>query len=204
MRFSGPVLALVMLAASTAGCGWSPPAAPPTSTVDCGPGPSPDAVAFELQLLPPGSWRATPRRGGSPDCQLYWVVVSAGDASDSPQQVLFFDGVNPIGSPTPDPRPYITVTPSGRSHRECAVPVAPGPGPCLLSPPVSGRPGSTIEGRQAHGAGPDTWPLKCCAVVGNRLSRSQISGSRAYAEGTSAGSALTPRSAESGCLDTNS
>jgi len=112
MRFSGPVLALVTLAASTAGCGWSPPAAPPTSTVDCGPGPSPDAVAFELQLLPPGSWRDT-ARGSSPDCQLYWVVVSAGDASDSPQQVLFFDGVNPIGSPTPDPRPYITVTPQG-------------------------------------------------------------------------------------------
>lgn len=41
------------------------------------------------------------------------VVVTAGDASDSPQQVLFFDRKAPIGMPTPDPRPYITVTLTG-------------------------------------------------------------------------------------------
>jgi hypothetical protein len=31
----------------------------------------------------------------------------------SPQQVLFFNRNTPLGTPTPDPRPYITVTPSG-------------------------------------------------------------------------------------------
>ena len=44
------------------------------------------------------------------DCSLHWVVVSSGDASDSPGQVLFFDRKSPIGTPTPDPRPYITIT----------------------------------------------------------------------------------------------
>ncbi|MBW8712204.1 MAG: LppP/LprE family lipoprotein, partial [Mycobacterium sp.] len=32
--------------------------------------------------------------------------------SDSPAQVLFFDRKSPIGTPTPDPRPYITITPT--------------------------------------------------------------------------------------------
>lgn len=112
MRVSRPVLALVTLAATVAGCGWSPPAAPPTSTVDCGPGPGAEAVTAEFALLPPGAWRDT-ARGSTPDCRLFWVVVTSGDAPDSPQQVLFFDGVEPVGSPTPDPRPYITVTAQG-------------------------------------------------------------------------------------------
>ena len=40
-------------------------------------------------------------------------MVTSGDASDSPQQVLFFDGHSLLGTPTPDPRPYITVTTIG-------------------------------------------------------------------------------------------
>ncbi len=113
MRVLRPVVALVTLAAITAGCGWSPPAPPPTSTVDCGPGPTPDTITAEFALLPPGSWRDT-ARGNTPDCQLHWVVVTSGDQADSPQQVLFFDGAAaPVGSPTPDPRPYITVTAQG-------------------------------------------------------------------------------------------
>ena len=51
--------------------------------------------------------------GHTADCSLHWVVVTSGDASDSPQQVLFFDRKSPIGTPTPDPRPYITITAMG-------------------------------------------------------------------------------------------
>jgi len=29
--------------------------------------------------------------------------------------VLFFDRKSPIGTPTPDPRPYITITPTGNN-----------------------------------------------------------------------------------------
>ena len=41
------------------------------------------------------------------------MVVTSGDASDSPQQVLFFNRNTPLGTPTPDLRPYITVTTTG-------------------------------------------------------------------------------------------
>jgi len=104
---------LIITVATAAGCGWSPPTAAPTSTaVDCGPGPDAASVESELQLLPPEPWRET-SRGRSADCSMQWVVVTGGDQPDSPQQVLFFDGVEPVGSPTMDPRPYITVTSQG-------------------------------------------------------------------------------------------
>lgn len=112
MRILRSLVALVALAALAAGCGWSPSAPAPTSTADCGPGPTADAVTSEFALLPPGAWRDT-ARGNTPDCRLYWVVVTSGEALDSPQQVLFFDTDGPIGSPTPEPRPYITVIPQG-------------------------------------------------------------------------------------------
>ena len=95
-----------------AGCGWSPPAAPPTSTADCGPGPTADAVTAEYALLPPGPWQED-SRGHTADCRLHWVVVEAGTEPDSPQQVLFFAGQQPVGSPTPEPRPYLSVTAQG-------------------------------------------------------------------------------------------
>jgi len=95
-----------------AGCGFNPPSPPPTSSVDCGPGPTSDAVTSEFALLPPGSWRDV-SRGSTADCNLQWVVVADGDAPDSPQQVLFFAGAEPVGSPTMEPRTYITVTAQG-------------------------------------------------------------------------------------------
>ena len=110
MRVS-PALA-VMSAAVTAACGWNPPAPAPTSTQACGPGPSAQAVSTEISMLPPASW-AEASRGHAADCRLNWVVVSSGAASDSPQQVLFFDGDQGVGSPTPDPRPYISVVAQG-------------------------------------------------------------------------------------------
>ncbi|MGE0220835.1 LppP/LprE family lipoprotein [Mycolicibacterium sp.] len=112
MRLLRLAAASAALAALMTGCGWSPPPAPPTSTVDCGPGPTQDAVTAEFALLPEAPWREV-SRGNTPDCALQWVIVTSGDASDSPQQVLFFDRGEPVGSPTPDPRPYITVTAQG-------------------------------------------------------------------------------------------
>jgi len=97
------------------GCGWSPPGPEPTSTQACGPSdaPSPDTVEQAIATLPSGPrWQET-ARGHTPDCRLNWVVVKAGDASDSPMQVLFFDRNNALGPATPQPRPYINVISSG-------------------------------------------------------------------------------------------
>jgi hypothetical protein len=51
--------------------------------------------------------------GHTADCSLHWVVVASGYASDSPAQVLFFNRKTPIGTPTPEPRPYLTIAPTG-------------------------------------------------------------------------------------------
>jgi hypothetical protein len=114
MRPFGAFAVLLTAGLISSGCGWSPPSAAPTTSVSCtaAEGPSADSVAYEINQLPAGQWREA-TRGHTADCRLHWVVVTAGDASDSPQQVLFFDHNSPIGTPTPDPRPYITVTPSG-------------------------------------------------------------------------------------------
>jgi LppP/LprE lipoprotein len=113
MRRFAVLTSSALLTVTAAGCGWSPPSPPPTSTAaDCGPQPSAAAVESELSLLPPGPWRQT-ARGAAADCDLQWVIVTAGDRPDSLQQALFFDGVEPVGSPTMNPRPYITVTPQG-------------------------------------------------------------------------------------------
>jgi hypothetical protein len=118
MRPSRLIAVLLTLGLIAVGCGWSPPAAPPTNTAGCtsGAGPAPDTVAYEVNQLPElpagQKWRET-ASGHSADCGLHWVQVASGDASDSPQQVMFFDHNASIGSPTPDPRPYIAVTPTG-------------------------------------------------------------------------------------------
>jgi hypothetical protein len=115
MRLVRILATVSTMALTAAGCGWSPPPAPPTSSASCtqAEGPSADSVAHEISQLPAGQqWRET-SRGHTPDCQLHWVVVGVGDASDSPRQVLFFDHNSPIGTPTPDPRPYVNVTTEG-------------------------------------------------------------------------------------------
>ena len=63
-----------------------PTVPPPTNTQACAPSdaPTPDTVAQAIASLPQGAqWRET-SRGHTPDCRLNWVVVTAGDASDSP------------------------------------------------------------------------------------------------------------------------
>jgi hypothetical protein len=75
-------------------------------------GPSADTVAAEIAKLPAAQWSEIVS-GHTADCSMHWVVVTSGDASDSPGQVLFFDRKTPIGTPTPEPRPYIAITPTG-------------------------------------------------------------------------------------------
>src|SRR6476619_5990024 len=81
-----------------------PPALRPTGRVQ--------TVAAKIAKLPAANWSETVS-GHTADCSLHWVVVSSGDASDSPGQVLFFDRKSPIGPPTSDPRPYITINAIG-------------------------------------------------------------------------------------------
>jgi hypothetical protein len=94
---------------------WAEPAQwAATSSATCtqADGPSADTVAAEIARLPAAQWHETVS-GHTADCSLHWVVVSSGDASDSPGQVLFFDRKSAIGTPTPDARPYITITAVG-------------------------------------------------------------------------------------------
>ena len=114
MRASRLIGVVLFLGLTAAGCGWSPPGGSPTTSVSCtkDDGPGADTVAAEIAKLPAAQWSEIVS-GHTADCSLHWVVVTAGDASDSPGQVLFFDRKTPIGTPTPDPRPYITITPQG-------------------------------------------------------------------------------------------
>jgi hypothetical protein len=109
--------AFAFILAATAGCGWSPPSGnqPSPSTCTADQGPSADAVNAETARAAAGKpWQET-ARGSTADCALHWVQIGppAAAASDAPGQVLFFDGSTPIGTATPEPRPYITVTTSG-------------------------------------------------------------------------------------------
>ena len=105
---------VLVLGLTAAGCGFKPPAAPPTTSAACtqADGPSADTVAAEIAKLPSAQWSEIVS-GHTADCSLHWVVVTSGDASDSPGHVLFFDRKSPIGPPTPDPRPYITINAIG-------------------------------------------------------------------------------------------
>jgi hypothetical protein len=114
MRRTRLIAVLLTLGLIAVGCGWSPPGSPPATSAACTPtdGPSADAVAAEIAKLPAAQWSEIVS-GHTADCSLHWVVVGSGDASDSPGQVLFFDRKSPIGTPTPDPRPYITINAIG-------------------------------------------------------------------------------------------
>ena len=114
MRPSRLIAVCFVLGLSAAGCGSKPASAPTTTAAACtkDDGPSEDAVNAEIATLPKADWTEV-LSDHTADCTLHWVVVTSGYASDSPTQVLFFDHKNPIGTPTPDPRPYITVAPTG-------------------------------------------------------------------------------------------
>ncbi|OBB56150.1 hypothetical protein A5757_03770 [Mycobacterium sp. 852013-51886_SCH5428379] len=116
MRLPLAVLASAGLIA--AGCGWSPPGAAPPKPDTCTPadGPAPGTVQREIGATPPasGPWTEV-ARGHALDCRLHWVQIApAVQQSDSPQQVLFFDGDRPLGPATPSPRPYVSVLTGGQ------------------------------------------------------------------------------------------
>ncbi|MGH3674672.1 MAG: LppP/LprE family lipoprotein [Mycobacterium sp.] len=116
MLHSRLITVLITFGLLAVGCGWSPPSAPPPKTQACAPSDAPSAETVQQAIagLPPGlPWRES-SRGHTPDCRLNWVVATGEKGGpDSPQQVLFFDRNNPLGSATPEPRPYITVTTLG-------------------------------------------------------------------------------------------
>lgn len=114
-----PVIMLSVATLTAAGCGWSPPSASPPKPDTCAPtdGPDPGTVQREIAGTPPATPGATwteVARGHTLDCRLYWVQIgSSTPQPDSAQQVLFFDRQTPLGTATPQPRPYTSVLPGG-------------------------------------------------------------------------------------------
>jgi LppP/LprE lipoprotein len=102
-----------------AGCGWKPPTPAPPSPDTCkgSDGPTADTVKQAIASVPiltPGSIWVEIARGHARKCRLHWVQIIPSIASEStPQQLLFFDHNTPLGTPTPNPKPYITVLPPG-------------------------------------------------------------------------------------------
>ena len=111
MRVVWGVSALAVTAVLAVGCGWSPKAPPPAGPDTCtsSDGPHPEVVSAAVRAVPSGPWTVV-GSGHTANCALYWVQVGPlKKAPDSLQQVLFFNKNTPLGSPTPNPRPYITV-----------------------------------------------------------------------------------------------
>jgi len=113
-RLTAPLLVLLMFGL-VAGCGWSPPSAPPPQPDTCSPadGPTADTVSSAIKRLSPASGWSEAGRGHTHNCRLYWVQVSAGANAAAPQHLLFFDRNTPLGTATPEPKPYTTVLNSG-------------------------------------------------------------------------------------------
>lgn len=62
----------------------------------------------------PGSTWVEIGRGHAKKCRLSWVQIIPTIAAEStPQQLIFFDHNKSLGTPTPNPKPYITVLPPG-------------------------------------------------------------------------------------------
>lgn len=113
------VSALMSMILAASGCGWNPPSAAPPQPDTCTPADGPTAAAVDAgvaTIAPPsagGAWKES-ARGHTADCALTWIQVTPSAAApDSAQQVLFFDGDTALGTPTPEPRPYVTVTANG-------------------------------------------------------------------------------------------
>lgn len=107
------IVTLLILVA--AGCGGKPPTPAPHRADTCkeSDGPTPGTVRQAIASVPitvPGTNWVEIARGHTKKCRLYWVQIIPTIASEStPQQLLFFDHNIPLGAPTPNPKPYITV-----------------------------------------------------------------------------------------------
>ena len=110
---------MLILVLAVAGCGSKSPAPPPAQPDKCNQSDGPtvetvrQAIAGEPVVVPDSRWVEI-ARGHTKKCRLYWVQIIPTIASEStPQQLLFFDHNTPLGSPTPNPKPYITVLAPG-------------------------------------------------------------------------------------------
>jgi hypothetical protein len=110
-------LIALLLILLTSGCGSNPapPRATPANTCKDSDGPTADTVRQAIASVPiivPGSTWVEIARGHTRKCRLHWVQIIPTIASEStPQQLLFFDHNTPLGTATPNPKPYITVLP---------------------------------------------------------------------------------------------
>ncbi|SPM36001.1 hypothetical protein MRAB57_3838, partial [Mycobacterium rhizamassiliense] len=108
------VILLVLLAAAC-GAKPAPPQAVRADSCKDADGPTADTVRQAIAAVPvevAGSSWVEIARGHTKNCRLYWLQVIPTIASEStPQQLLFFDHNRPLGTPTPNPKPYITVLP---------------------------------------------------------------------------------------------
>jgi hypothetical protein len=110
-------LIVILLILLTSGCGSNPPPprAAPADTCKNSDGPTADTVRQAIASVPiivPGSTWVEIARGHTRKCRLYWVQIIPTIASEStPQQLLFFDHNAPLGTATPNPKPYIAVLP---------------------------------------------------------------------------------------------
>ena len=109
------IAVLMVVGLMVADCGWKPPgmASRKSDTCTDADGPTPDTVSQAIATLPvatSGSGWTEAARGHTHDCRLYWVQVKPGNATAaSAEQLLFFDHNTPLGTPTPNPKPYTTV-----------------------------------------------------------------------------------------------
>jgi hypothetical protein len=118
-------MALLGLLVLAAGCGGNQPGMASSSggsssasrAAGCkdSDGPSADTVRQAIATVPiavRGSFWVEVARGHTNKCRLYWVQIIPTIASEkTPQQLLFFDHNIPLGSPSPNPKPYIAVLP---------------------------------------------------------------------------------------------
>jgi hypothetical protein len=119
MRVTGATVAVLGGCLLAAGCGWSPPSAPPPKPDTCAPTDGPGAATVQREIVtlappvPGATWTET-GSGHATNCRLYWVQLKGpGSAPDVAAQVLFFDRQTPLGPATPEPRSYVAVVNSG-------------------------------------------------------------------------------------------
>ena len=109
------VLVAVLVMLVVQGCGSTPSTPTATSSESCkdSDGPTAATVRQAIAAVPiavPGSFWVEIARGHAKKCRLYWVQIIPTIAGEStPQQLLFFDHNAPLGTPTPNPKPYISV-----------------------------------------------------------------------------------------------
>lgn len=106
---------VILLILLVCGCGGKQAVAPAVAPEKCkdSDGPTPETVQRAIASVPisvPGTTWVEIARGHAKKCRLYWVQIIPTIASESTgQQLLFFDHNKPLGTPTSNPKPYITV-----------------------------------------------------------------------------------------------